>query len=138
MVTAVLASVTLFASQFAGNWTCANVPWRIAPVAGTPWTAVHWGGEGRDGGTAYVGYVPARHVWVYEDFHGDGSLAEPSSPGPTDDGWVWTGAYYNGPNVLHGRIIWKLNAGSTRIDRTFFTRMSTGFKKTGSDVCTRR
>ena len=87
------------------------------------------------GGIAYVGYIQPRKLWVYQDFHYDGSYSDNTAPNPQDNAWIWSGTYYLGNRTLHGRVIWK-RAGD-RIDRTFQSRNGAVIKTLGRDYCTK-
>jgi len=136
MMAVLLAALTLFAQTFSGTWTCTGgTRWHIAPAPGVAWTTVEWGPRSADGGTAYVGYIPKLGEWLYEDFHGDGTYATNTSPGPRGGAWTWSGTYYLAHTVLHGSVIWRrTNAG--RIDRTFESKVN-GVLHDAHDACTR-
>jgi hypothetical protein len=134
MIALVLASLSLFAQAFDGSWTCTGgYPWHIAPAPGSGWTVVQWGPRTAAGGTAYVGYVPKQNQWIYEDFHGDGSYATNTSPGPVDGAWPWTGIYFTGSDTDHGTVIWQ-RTSAKRIDRTFKVSVN-GKPRQAHDSC---
>lgn len=127
------AAANLFAQAFAGSWSCGGYPWHIAPAPGTGWTIVQWGPRSAEGGTAYVGDVPRLKEWIYYDFHGDGSFATNTSPGPVSGAWTWTGTYYQSNAEGRGTVVWR-RSSPTRIDRTFnFT--ANGKPQTAHDTC---
>jgi hypothetical protein len=65
-----------------------------------------------------VGYVAKQQAWIYQDFHGDGSYATDTSPGPVDGAWTWSGTYFGGAVANKGVVSWK-RTNAERIDRTF-------------------
>lgn len=136
MLAIMLAAVSLFAQSFGGSWRCTGgTQWRIAPAPGSGWTTVEWGPRSADGGTAYVGYVPKLKLWLYEDFHGDGSYATNTSQGPKSGAWRWSGTYDTARAVVHGSVIWR-RANAGRIDRTFQYTVA-GVPHEAHDSCTR-
>ena len=141
MAAAVLAALSLFGQAFAGTWTCGDAhfqtPWHIYAAPAANWTVVDWGPRTGNGGTAYVGYVPARKQWLYEDFHFDGSYSMNTSPGPVNGSWSWTGTYDMGKHVLHGVVIWK-RATRTRIVRTFEQTLGGKVVHVAHDSCAAR
>lgn len=120
MILTVLAA-NAFLQMFGGNWTCSgSVPWSITAAPGGEWARVTWGDQhAKDGGIAYVGYLPQEKQWVYQDFHYDGSFALTTSKGPDGSSWTWAGGgYYTKDAVLHGMVVWRL-ASPSLIERTF-------------------
>ena len=141
MVTAVLASLSLFAQAFAGTWTCYSqgyrVPWRIEAAPGDAWASVRWGDQTSDrGGIAYVGYVLQLKKWVYRDFHYDGTYSDITSPGPAGKAWTWSGPYYGNGRIWRGAVVWTLSSAN-RIDRTFESQTKGSLSPTGRDYCVR-
>lgn len=136
---ALAGSVSLFAQAFSGTWTCTGgYRWHITPAPGAGWTIVQWGPNSADGGTAYVGLVPKRGDWIYEDFHGDGTYAINTSPGPRGGAWTWTGTYYAHDGTSHDSVIWRRSTAN-RIDRTFRFRLKAGSPmQTAHDSCTKQ
>jgi len=113
-------SAALFLSSFAGYWDCsiytptdapgafpARVTWRIAGATGGPWTIATWNLR-KAGGTAYVSYDPSLKVWVFDDYHSDGSEVRSISTGPDTDGvWHWYGTRdQQHPDPSQGEITW--------------------------------
>jgi len=125
--------------MFGGTWTCHDggylVPWRIAATPSQTWTTVSYG-RGSNGGTAFVGFLPPAHQWLYEDFHADGSYARNVSQGPVSKTWTWTGSYYTARRILSGRVMWRLSTPS-RIDRTFEPLQNGRYVVSGRDYCTK-
>ena len=134
-----------FFNDFGGSWTCGNsqyhAQWSITSPEGNYWTIVQYGVDlQHPGGTAYVGFLPQKNAYVYNDFHADGSLAQLSSPLPgADHTWRWTGVFYQtgkdpDPN---GDITWTLTPKGT-IERHFRKVVNGTPKEMGSDTCTKR
>ncbi len=141
MVTALLASISLFAQAFSGTWTCYfqthGTEWTITAAPGSAWTTVRWGDQSSaNGGVAYVGFIPQMRAWVYRDFHYDGSYADVTSPGPSQNAWTWSGPYYAADRIMYGNITWTLTSPD-RIERTFRKRDGDKLTPTGNDYCTR-
>jgi hypothetical protein len=136
LLAAAAVATSLFAQAFAGSWTCTGgYHWHIVPAPGVGWTTVQWGPRTADGGTAYVGFVPKLKEWIYYDFHGDGTFATNTSPGPASNGWTWTGTYYQPNAEGNGSVLWRRSSAS-RIDRTFNFTMN-GKAQTAHDSCTK-
>lgn len=144
----VLAATTSVAAQFfadfAGTWICRSSHytsyWSVASPAGNAWTIVTWGPDkSHVGGRAYVGWLPQKHQYVYDDFHNDGSLGRLHADAPIDHRYVWTGKYYAaGAKRVDrsGLITWKL-APSGTIERRFDRILDGRVIKQGNDTCTK-
>lgn len=135
---------TQFFNDFGGNWTCGNdkyhSQWSITSPDGNYWTIVAYGLDAaHPGGTAYVGWLPQEHVYVYDDFHNDGSLAKLTAPVPSNGVWHWTGTYDasgaatpdTGPDITWTRK-------NDTIVRTFGKRVNGAVQPMGNDTCTKR
>ncbi len=141
LLAAALASLNAPFSWFLGSWDCHGPHYHsintFAAVQGSRWITNRWGPKDEPGGMAYIGYVPARHEWVYEDFHYDGGFGEVTSKGEQHGMWIWAGPYYTPDGTtLHGRIVYVLHAHA-RYDRLFEMPAGSSWKQTGSDTCTR-
>lgn len=103
MTTAILA---LFLHTFGGSWMCTtHAPkttlspaqtyrseWKISAAPGGIWSIVRWGALGKHGGIAYVRYLTHQKLWVYDDYHYDGTFYRDFSSGPSTAGdWRWFG-----------------------------------------------
>ncbi len=136
-----------FLNDFGGTWRCSakGEPaslWRIARVSGSRWVRVDWGfrADGRPSGSAFVGYIPARGIWFYRDFHGGGSYANLHGTRAKDGTWTWSGPFYPysaplGSAPLAGRITWKRN-DARHILRTFASLEHGKLVPHGGDICT--
>ena len=73
--------------------------YQISPAPGNHWTLVRWRtAGGSESGTAYVEYVPALRLWMYDDYHDDGAFYRDFSSGPDAHGvWRW----YDAPDQRH-------------------------------------
>lgn len=142
----ILAAVTNVATQFfddfGGAWRCGNArysaPWKIVSPDGDYWTIVTYGPPDKPGGVAYVGYLPQMHVYVYHDYHADGSFADLTASAPSDRTWHFTGSYYpaggakdDGPDIT-----WTLTPQGT-IQRVFSQRVDGKLIERGRDTCTK-
>jgi hypothetical protein len=134
------STATQFYDDFAGSWICGNATnhatWRIDSAPGDYWTTVVYGDSARPDGHAYVGYLEQEGVYVYNDYHADGSLARLTANPPSDHTWVWTGTYfpYGGAADDTPYISWKLLPNGT-IARTFGKRVNGRVTELGSDTC---
>lgn len=143
----VLAATANIAAQFfhdfGGNWTCGNgryhSQWSITSPDGNYWTIVRYGADAQHpDGTAYVGWLPQSSVYVYNDYHNDGGLAQLTAPAPGDGVWHWKGDYFaagaktvdNGPDITWTRK-------GDAIVRTFAKRQNGKLTPTGNDTCTK-
>ncbi|HUY40800.1 MAG TPA: hypothetical protein VMV82_04450 [Candidatus Dormibacteraeota bacterium] len=122
-----LATVaSLFLNAFGGHWDCVNhsrgqpatrLSYVIAAGPGRHWTIVRWSvASTAEAGTAYVEYLPAIRVWMYDDYHDDGGFYRDFSTGPDARGvWRWYGSH----DQLHvdrtdGPESWSVSGGIFR------------------------
>ena len=136
-----LASANAAFSWFLGSWDCHSPRYSsintYTVAQGGHWIVNHWGPRSEPGGVAYIGYVAAKHQWVYDDFHYDGGWGEVTSAGDQHRSWTWAGPYYTPDGqTLHGRIVYVIR-NSGRYDRIFETPNGKRWTQAGSDVCTR-
>jgi hypothetical protein len=141
----VLAAVAAnaFLSAFGGMWACTpQIPgvvtasatqWSIAAAPRSSWVVVHWETRAHDGGTAFVGYLPAEQQWIYDDFHTDGSFAANTSSGPQSGTWTWEGSFTTPDRVLHGAVQWRRT--KTGFRQGFGRLLGTSFRETASATC---
>ena len=151
MLGLIVLTMSLFATAFGGTWTCAVHPpttvkqphvlystWRIAPAPGGRWTAVTWGTRAEPGGLAYVGYDGARKLWIYDDYHFDGSFYRDFSTGPDRNGtWRW----YGTADQWHldrsdGPVSWK-RAGARAFIQTYRAMRAGKLRDFGYARCSR-
>jgi hypothetical protein len=144
--TLVLAAATAtspFLDDFAGVWTCGNASyrerWEITPAGDgrQQWAGVVYGDPASPDGHAVVGLLVHERVWIYDDFHTDGSYAHLYAQPPKDHVWVWTGSYYPLDAARDDApiITWTLTPQGT-IERTFAKRSAEGGAiAMGGDTC---
>jgi hypothetical protein len=141
-----LAAVALnaFVAAFGGTWTCTletphgvrapATTWTIAAAPHGPWTRITYA-PGRGGGVAYIGYLPYEKVWVYQDFHDDGSYAANTSPGPERGDWTFEGAFVTAERMQHYAVRWRRDGATIR--RSFGRLIGPSFRPLTTDVCRR-
>ena len=125
---------------FLGTWSCAGVRWAFEPLQpGSSWMHITYGDPKRPAGIAVMGFVLGMHVWLYRDFHADGSYADLTSAGPKNSRWEWGGPYYpaSGGAALHGRITY-VEVSPKRYDRIFEAQKGNTLVKMGGDTCSKQ
>ncbi len=140
---------SLFFTAFGGSWSCAahapaaktarerifRTPWIVARAPGGDWTTVRW--NGNRGGIAYVAYVRALKMWLYDDYHYDGSFYRDFSTGPDAKGiWRW----YDSHDQLHadpngGPIEWQ-RVSATSFRQTYWSKENGKRVYHGYSLCT--
>ncbi len=142
MLVVAAVAANLFLGAFGGTWSCTpHVPgvvsapvsaWTIRAVPNSAWANVHWSTRS-ESGMAFVGYSPLEKLWIYDDFHSDGSFAANVAPPPVNGVWTWSGTFTTSQRITHGAVQWQRDRLGFR--QSFGRLLGASFRETAFALC---